>query len=751
MSKRTSFNQLKVGSIRVTLLLFILLGVIIFSSPKPSHALVLPPVQIIFEGNPLVGYAGVTVSPNGQTLYVGDAFADTIYALPSSGGSLTPVNVGTLGSPTGLVVSPDGNTIYANLSYRGLAAHHPVVVSLPASGGPASIVANLPATPGPSGGLAIYPEGATLVVAPNYPRMALYRVVIVQGDLVSLLVGDGFDFMADVRVSPDSRWLYLGADGNNRLLKVSNDGGVPTPIPTGIPFADPVNIALSPDGKTMYVLDPNIRVNEAGAIVTDGGWPGAIFVGPADGGQFYLLYAGLSEYALHGRITTSPDGKTLYFGGVRRSNSAPVILSIPLLPFTFQVNSTADPGDGVCDGSECTLREAIVAANSMPGANTILVPAGNYTLNVPHAGEDNALTGDLDITGDLVIEGDAASTTIIDANELGRIFHIAAHATVKIKNLTMQNGFAGDGGGIFNAGTLHLLNSTVTGNRTDYEGPEYGGNEGGGIYNTGTLSISNSQLTDNTTDRGMGDGGGGAIMNEGVVQVTRSYFSHNWAAGGGVVFNRGGEVTLTDCTLFTNWARFFGGAVENINGGNAIISKSTITGSNDSIYNNSGATLLLLNSTVSHNVGYRVAGGINAFGGTVQIINSTISYNSGNGSAPGGIAGHAFVSLAHSIVAHNSEANCGEIYTSLGYNLDSDGSCGFSGVGDLIADPLLGPLQNNGGQTSTHALLPGSPAIDAVPPGVCLSARDQRNVPRPQDGNGDNVPACDAGAFELRP
>ncbi|MCL4267849.1 MAG: CSLREA domain-containing protein [Anaerolineae bacterium] len=424
--------------------------------------------------------------------------------------------------------------------------------------------------------------------------------------------------------------------------------------------------------------------------------------------------------------------------------------SSALVPITFQVNSMADPGDGVCDGSECTLREAVVAANTMPGANTILVPAGTHSLNVPNAGEDNALTGDLDITGDLVIAGDAANNTIIDANELGRVFHIAANVTVKLKDLTIQNGFAGDGGGIFNAGTLHLLNSTVTGNRTDYEAPEYGGNEGGGIYNTGTLYISSSQFTDNTTDRGMGDGGGGAIMNEGTLDITRSEFRANWAAGGGAVFNRGGQIALTDCKLFTNWARFFGGAIMNLNGGVTTISRCTISGNNDSIYISSG-TILLLNSTVSNNIALRITGGINSFGGTVQVINSTITYNSSNGPSAGGISGYGSVTLAHSIVAHNSEINCGNIVTSLGYNLDSDGSCGLTGVGDLVADPLLGPLQNNGGQTPTYALLPGSPAIDAIPASLCLSPRDQRNVPRPQDGNGDNVLACDIGAFELRP
>jgi hypothetical protein len=168
-----------------------------------------------------------------------------------------------------------------------------------------------------------------------------------------------------------------------------------------------------------------------------------------------------------------------------------------------------------------------------------------------------------------------------------------------------------------------------------------------------------------------------------------------------------------------------------------------------------GGTLTINNSTVSGNtaiclrigpcISPAFGGGIYTFG-PLTINNSTIS---GNG--PDGIAGLA--TLQNSIVANNPGGNCVGTMVSNGYNLSSDNSCNFSSSGDRNStDPLLGPLQNNGGPTSTMALRTGSPAIDAGNPSGCRDSKgnllktDQRGMPRPDKP--EDKTGCDIGAYE---
>src|SRR5215216_4717200 len=90
---------------------------------------------------------------------------------------------------------------------------------------------------------------------------------------------------------------------------------------------------------------------------------------------------------------------------------------------TYSVTKTADTAVGACD-SDCSLREAIIAANAAPGADTITLPAGTFTLTRAGAGEDAAATGDLDIAGDLTIAGKGAGTTIIDGGGIDRVVDV---------------------------------------------------------------------------------------------------------------------------------------------------------------------------------------------------------------------------------------------------------------------------------------------------------------------------------------
>ena len=161
-----------------------------------------------------------------------------------------------------------------------------------------------------------------------------------------------------------------------------------------------------------------------------------------------------------------------------------------------------------------------------------------------------------------------------------------------------------------------------------------------------------------------------------------------------------------------------------------------------------------MDSTVSGNSAGSMGGGItNKHGGEMDLYNTTVSENS----APNGGGIHSYAgttSLKNTIVANNpSDSDCynqgGNALLSNGHNLDSDGTCNLDPAKDDLpgTDPRLGPLQDNGGSTLTHALLFGTPAIDAGDNSGC-PATDQRGFVRPMDGDGDGTATCDIGAFE---
>src|SRR5215510_13481427 len=308
--------------------------------------------------------------------------------------------------------------------------------------------------------------------------------------------------------------------------------------------------------------------------------------------------------------------------GTRRASAA-----------TFTVTNTGDngginPAPGAGTG---TLRQAIVDANAMAGADTINFAAGvTGTITLGSALPQ--------ITQDVTINGPGASVLTVSGNNSFQVFNIASGVTVSISGLKISNGGfpGGSGGGIFNSGTLTITNSTLSRNSA----PSGGGipGEGGGIGNFGgTLTITNSTLSGNSASEG------GGIANFGTLTITNSTLSGNRAVSdGGGILNRAGLLTVTNSTLSGNTA-FEGGGIDNFQ----------------------------------------------------------------------------FAVVKNSIFA-NTFPNCGSLSISAhGVNFSTDHTCGagFTVVSSTGAGGLnLGPLQDNGGPTFTHALLPGSVAIDAVIP-----------------------------------
>jgi CSLREA domain-containing protein len=360
------------------------------------------------------------------------------------------------------------------------------------------------------------------------------------------------------------------------------------------------------------------------------------------------------------------------------------------------VNSAADPGDGICDADECTLREAVTASNLAPGGTI------RFALTTP-----NTITltaGEVVISKSLTIAGPGAGQLTISGNRGSRVFRIEGNilAQVHIGELTIEGGSGIDGAGIYNTAGLVLSRTTF-------------------VNNTAAFLLK-----------------GGALYNAGTAMVVESHFDSNDASDGGAIYNATAASLVVEASEFrNNTTRFRGGAL--YNAGSASVSRVLMTGNSDSILNS--GVLNLSNSTVSGNRLGRETGGLHNLGALI-LQNVTIAGNEG-----AGIKNSGNMVLRHVLLAN--PVNCvfgpsAGYFFSLAPNLASDETCNLTAPGDLSGvDPLLGPLQDNGGPTWTHALLPGSPAIDAGENAACL-ALDQRGVQRPQPEGG----TCDIGAFE---
>jgi CSLREA domain-containing protein len=416
---------------------------------------------------------------------------------------------------------------------------------------------------------------------------------------------------------------------------------------------------------------------------------------------------------------------------------------------TLTVNSLADPGNGTCDATECTLREAIDAAAS---GDTI-------TFDPSLAGGTITLTATLKIDKDLTLDGSNLKTPLAlsgghDATDL----YISYKSTASILNLDIINGQCGQdcaAGGINNEGALEIHDSTIANNVATW---------GAGIYNAGTLTLANNKTADfDFTCAACGLGGG--IFNSGALVITGSTISGNVSTrnGGGGIYNNG-DLSITQTTFDGNDAagyrdanRFitgYGGGIYNVS--RASISASTFSGNNTyEPGNGSGianlGTLKVANSTFANNITRKLGAGIyNGPGGTLIVDNDTFSGNvTYNGEYYGGglYNDRGTVYLFNTILA-NSDARS-DCYNNSGviahaHNLIETNGPGSHACGPdrLAVDPLLAPLADNGGPTMTFALLPGSPAIDAGDADTCIKM-DQRGVPRFQNGS------CDIGAFEL--
>jgi len=213
---------------------------------------------------------------------------------------------------------------------------------------------------------------------------------------------------------------------------------------------------------------------------------------------------------------------------------------------TFSVTRTDDPAPGACQPDDCSLREAVLAANAGSGGDAILLPAGHFRLTIAGPGEDAGAAGDLDLTKSVTITGLGARLTVIDAQGIDRAFDVASGITAEIDDVTVTGGQTpDDGGGIRSDGMLTLLRDAISGNSA-------GGN-GGGIESTGALAVTQSTVSGNRATSG------GGIELSGTAAVGSSTISGNVAGGPGVSGSGGGihgslapSVVLSSSTLTGN-------------------------------------------------------------------------------------------------------------------------------------------------------------------------------------------------------
>ena len=538
--------------------------------------------------------------------------------------------------------------------------------------------------------------------------------------------------------SPQAKRLHLELLELRHLLTITvdtlvdeNDGsgmGTGTSLRDAIAEATPgetidfsvtgtINLSLG-----QLTIDKDLTIAGPGAdqLTIDGGAATRLFnVNDGDGGL-------LQDVLLSGLTLANARTPTVSSGGAISSREN---LSIEDSILTGNVSQSAGGAIRQFDGS-LTVTDSEITYND----------ADRYS------GGGIAFTGpgDLTITNTLIANNDANALYALTPGGGGLIFDGSGTLTITDSTIN-DNTASASGGGIsaLNAAAVNITDSTISGNRTSAADAD-----GGGIFfqSSGTLSVLSSTITDNTTER---DGGGLYARYASSVSIDNSTISSNTSAAtngdGAGLFLWDSTSTVTGSTVSGNTANDDGGGVY-VFSGSAVITNTTISGNN----------------------AYDDAGGLfSVSGGAITLEHSTVTLNvadadSSAGGMGGGMRTTGTITLDHTIVAGNTDVGTdpdidGNVAASYSFIGDDTGATITDNGGNQIGtgaspiDPMLGPLQDNGGPTYTHALLAGSTAIDAGDPAVVSAPfLDQRGSPfvRVFDDPVASGTAIDIGAYE---
>ena len=389
----------------------------------------------------------------------------------------------------------------------------------------------------------------------------------------------------------------------------------------------------------------------------------------------------------------------------------------PTYAAVINVNTTLDSST---DNTLCTFRDAIDGANTNTSPATSGCAAGDTsgtdTINLP-TGTITLASALPQITSNVDIVGAGQTLTTIDGAGNHRILNFS-YATASISEVTLANGSANAGGGIFsNSSTVAINKATLSGNNGD-SAIGYGG----GMYaRSSTVTITNSTVADNTT----GYYGGGVYSARGAITIANSTFSGNRSTNydGGGLHVSNSVTTITNSTFSNNRSHYSGGGIHFRGDAAITVSNSTVSGNSSdegggiflgSRSVNGGGILTISNSIVS--------------GNTAAIKNQEISSDS------------QFAIVSSNNVLGSSAVDSSSAFSESFTPSDTDFvATSDGGNGNIPLNNILSPiLANNGGSTLTFSVPEGSPSIDL---GVNCPSTDQR-------GESRNSTRCDAGAYE---
>lgn len=442
----------------------------------------------------------------------------------------------------------------------------------------------------------------------------------------------------------------------------------------------------------------------------------ALFI--ANGGNLTLQDISLNVFQLQpGAVDTTggtlfvQTGGTLILKGIVEINN-----SVASYGGAIFVNQ-----GGILESTGATFSHntAIVDGGAIDNlSGTVNIRNSNFSNNTA-----NFVGGSIKSVGTAVVDGSTfySGTAGIGAG-------IAASGVLTLTNSTLINGIATQGGGVANLGSnAYLKGNFINGNNAT--------ENGGGVYNTATngtsMTIEKNTITANTA-RFLG----GGIANYGALTLKYSTISGNsgptYSEGGGLA-NAAGPfgtvlVDITGSTFSGNSAERGGALFLQANTGPANITNSTLSGNN--AYSEGGAVRGESPRSLA------------------TFINTTVYSNTasaGSASSFALVSGQGVTDKFFNTIIANStgDLNCSGASTiiTVGGNLSNDASCGLTDPSDKNdTNPLLGPLQNNGGNTDTHMPAPNSPAIGTGLPisndgSITAPSNDQRGAPRPGPDN----------------